>query len=681
VSVGGRGPAQLHPETIGKYRIVEPIGRGGMGTIYKARDPVLDRLVALKVISPEIEVSDDLRTRFFREAKACAKLNHPNIVTVHDMGEDAGRLFIVMELLQGEELRQIIKANTPLALEDKLSLIRQVCRGLHYAHQQGVVHRDMKPANIFVLRSGQAKILDFGIAQLATTDPGLTRTGLIMGTLRYISPEQVRGRVDHRSDMFSLGSVLYELLTSRPPFLGDDPLQILEQLRSDDPPAPTQLDPTIPPELEAVVRRAMRRDPAERYRDLDEMGAALEAVHAGVIERLQARSEQERHDEERQAAQRARETATQGRNQALSIEVTQYAPALWADAEARLAEAEAALSAQASARAVPLFAEASSLYRQAEEATGMARERERRRAGAARERVGEARRTAEAIDAEHRAASRWSEAVATSDEAEAAWLRKQYARAAERFEAALALYHRAQSEARDAGRREREEAGRRPPEPADQPTVLMPSTDSTQPSAGPAGQDDDATVVADAMLPRVVAPVVRAEVAAPRPRRGPSRAHTVMATIGLVAAILLAVVYWRFQATPAPKGQSVIASPSSPVAPEVAPSVAPPVAPQPPPEAKAPAKGTAKVVAPTPEPTIRQTIEDKLRGAGMLRGSNPDDSGVTIADVGADGRVRLVGVLKNRSARQAAADLVRAVAGVTAVDVSRVTVKEGWSSQ
>jgi eukaryotic-like serine/threonine-protein kinase len=304
VSVGGRGPAQQKAETIGKYRIVEPIGRGGMGMIFKAHDPILDRLVAVKVISLEVEVSDDLRTRFFREAKACAKLNHPNIVTVHDMGEDAGRLFIVMELLQGEELRQIIKANTPLALDDKLSLIRQVCRGLHYAHQQGVVHRDMKPANIFVLRSRQVKILDFGIAQLATTDPGLTRTGLIMGTLRYISPEQVRGRVDHRSDMFSLGSVLYELLTSRPPFLGEDPLQILEQLRSEDPPAPTQIDPTIPPELEAVVRRAMRKDPAERYRDLDEMGAALEAVHAGVIERRRARSEQERQDEERQAVQR-----------------------------------------------------------------------------------------------------------------------------------------------------------------------------------------------------------------------------------------------------------------------------------------------------------------------------------------------------------------------------------------
>jgi serine/threonine-protein kinase len=689
VSVGGRGPAQLQPEAIGKYRIVEPIGRGGMGMIYKARDPVLDRLVALKVISPEVEVSDDLRARFFREAKACAKLNHPNIVTVHDMGEDAGRLFIVMELLQGEELRQVIKADTPLTLDDKLALIRQVCRGLHYAHQQGVVHRDMKPANIFVLRSGQAKILDFGIAQLATTDPGLTRTGLIMGTLRYISPEQVRGRVDHRSDMFSLGSVLYELLTSRPPFLGDDPLQILEQLRGEDPPAPTQIDPTIPPELEAVVRRAMRKDPAERYRDLDEMGAALEAVHAGVIERRQARSEPERQDEERQAVQRAREMATQGRNQALSTEVTQYAPALWADAEARLAEAQAALSAQASARAVPLFAEASSLYRQAEEATGVARERERRRAGAARERVGEARRTTEAIDAEHRAAATWSEAVAASDEAEAAWLRKQYARAAERFEAALALYHRAQSEARDAGRREQQEAGRRPTEPADQPTVLMPSTDSLPPTV-PARIEDDATVVA-----------------APKPRRAvPWLPMT--AAGGALLGVVAVVSWYLLAAAPSPQ-PTVTASPPAQVAPATPPPVAPvtsppaspppepagastpappmaspaarpgalPSAPQTPPAAKAPRAEAAKVAA----PVIRQSVEDKLRRAGMLRGSSPDDTGVKIADVGTDGSVRLVGVLKDGAAKRAAADLVRAVAGVTSVDVRRVTVTTGWDSQ
>jgi predicted Ser/Thr protein kinase len=652
VSVGGGGPGRREGETIGKYRIVEAIGRGGMGMIFKAHDPILDRLVALKVILPEIEVSDDLRTRFFREAKACAKLNHPNIVTVHDMGEDAGRLFIVMEFLQGEELRQIIKANRPLTLEDKLSLIRQVCRGLHFAHQHGVVHRDMKPANIFVLPSGQVKILDFGIALLATTDPGLTRTGLIMGTLRYISPEQVRGRVDHRSDMFSLGSVLYELLTARPPFPGDNPMQVLEQLRSDDPPPPTQIDPTIPPELEAVVQRAMRKDPAERYRDMDEMGAALESVHARLIERRQAASVSDPEDQERQAAQRARELATQGRNQAVSIDVTQYAPALWAEAEARLAQAQAALGAQASSRAVPLFAEASSLYRQAEEATGEARERERRRAGAARERVGEARRSAEALDAEHRAASTWADAVARSDEAEAAWLRKQYPRAAERFEAALALYHRAQAEVRDAARSQREKVRAPDTEPAaaaaatpgEAATVLIPSKGLTQPPTEPA----------DAPPPLEPAPASR---------RGSSKARIAVAVTLVAAAMVAGVVFWRWPAPTRPPDQPVAASPSQPPS---TPASAAPVEPPP---------------APAPPTAIRQSVEDRLRGAGMLRGSNADESGVAVSDVGADGRISLIGVLKNRRARQAAVDLVRAVAGVTAVDVSRVTVKEGWVSQ
>ena len=225
------------PEKIGKYQVIERIGRGGMGMIFKAHDPVLDRAVALKVISTEIEVTDELRARFFREAQACARLSHPNIVTVYDMGEDDGRFFIVMEFLEGEELRRIIAQKKPLTLEDKLTVMLQVCDGLHYAHQKGVVHRDIKPGNIFLLRNGQAKILDFGIAQIATTEAGLTRTGLIMGTLRYISPEQVRGRADHRSDIFSVGAVFYELLSFRPAFAGEDPMQLLEQLRANDPPS------------------------------------------------------------------------------------------------------------------------------------------------------------------------------------------------------------------------------------------------------------------------------------------------------------------------------------------------------------------------------------------------------------------------------------------------------------
>src|SRR6185295_11088788 len=225
----GAGDPVPMPEMIGKYEVVKLIGRGGMGTIYKARDSVLERSVALKVVS-SLEVTPELRTRFFREAQACARLSHPNIVTIHDMGEDGGRLFIVMELLEGEELRQLIARRAPLELEEKLTVLRQLCDGLSFAHQKGIVHRDIKPANIFLVKNGRVKILDFGIAQIAAvaTQGDLTRTGMIMGTLRYMAPEQVRGRADHRSDIFSVAAVAYELLGGRPPFTGQDPLQILE---------------------------------------------------------------------------------------------------------------------------------------------------------------------------------------------------------------------------------------------------------------------------------------------------------------------------------------------------------------------------------------------------------------------------------------------------------------------
>jgi eukaryotic-like serine/threonine-protein kinase len=275
------------PEKIGRYEDLAVIGRGGMGMIYRARDPVLDRSVALKVIS-SFEVTADLRARFFREARACARLReHPNIVTIHDMGEDAGRLFIVMELLEGEELRHLIARHAPLTLEEKLAIVRQICDGLHHAHQKGVVHRDIKPANIFRLPSGQVKILDFGIAQFAaaaTTHGDLTRTGMMMGTPRYMAPEQVRGQADQRSDIFSVGAVAYELFSGRPPFAGDNPLQILEELRTVTPPRLSELDPSLPPQLSDIVDRAIRKEPAERFADLGQMGRELEAVQRGLGE-------------------------------------------------------------------------------------------------------------------------------------------------------------------------------------------------------------------------------------------------------------------------------------------------------------------------------------------------------------------------------------------------------------
>jgi hypothetical protein len=274
-------------QKIGKYEVLDRIGRGGMGTIFKGHDPVLNRAVALKVISTDIEVTDELRARFYREAQACARLSHPNIVTVYDMGEDDGRLYIVMEYLEGEELRHVITQRKALALDDKLAIMVEVCDGLHYAHQKGVVHRDVKPSNIMLLRNGHVKLLDFGIAQIAAAESDLTRTGLIMGTIRYISPEQVRGRADHRSDIFSVGAVFYEFLSFRLPFTGKDPMQVLEQLRTEDPLPLTELDPTIPPELAAIVERAMRKDPAERFQDLAKMRAELEVVQRGFAEALQ----------------------------------------------------------------------------------------------------------------------------------------------------------------------------------------------------------------------------------------------------------------------------------------------------------------------------------------------------------------------------------------------------------
>jgi serine/threonine protein kinase len=276
-------------QKIGKYEVIEQIGRGGMGTIFRARDPILERSVALKVIS-DLEVTPELRSRFFREAQACARITHPNIVIVHDMGEDDGRLFIVMELLEGEELRRVIARHEQLSLPEKLDIVRQLCDGLHFAHQKGVVHRDVKPANILLLRTGRVKILDFGIAQLvgAATQRDLTRTGMIMGTIRYMAPEQVRGQADRRSDIFSVSAVSYELFSGRPPFSGDDPLQILEQLRTTTPPRLTELDPNLPSELADVIARGIQREPGERFADLGQMGKSSSVSSASLRGRLSA---------------------------------------------------------------------------------------------------------------------------------------------------------------------------------------------------------------------------------------------------------------------------------------------------------------------------------------------------------------------------------------------------------
>jgi hypothetical protein len=337
-------------EKIGKYKILERIGRGGMGTIFKAHDPILNRAVALKVISTDLDVTDEIRARFFREAQACARLSHPNIVTVYDMGEDSGRLFIVMELLEGVELRRLITDRTPMALEDKLAVMIHVCDGLAYAHQRGIVHRDIKPGNIMRLRNGQVKILDFGIAQMESVQESLTRTGLIMGTLRYMAPEQIRGRADHRADIFAVGAVLHEFLALQPPFNASDPIQLIEQLRAEDPTPLHVLDPTIPPELSDIVAWAMRKDPAERASDLVEVRARIERLQRTlaaeaqrVDERVRARRDQLRRLEAALASRvgAPREDQTAILNDPRTLAALQ---ALEADLAARIEVAEGLLA-------------------------------------------------------------------------------------------------------------------------------------------------------------------------------------------------------------------------------------------------------------------------------------------------------------------------------------------------
>jgi eukaryotic-like serine/threonine-protein kinase len=271
-------------EQIGKYKILEKIGQGAMGEVYKAHDPVLNRFVAVKTISSELGADDTLRKRFQREAQSAARLNHPNIITVYDYGEEQGKIYMAMELLDGSDLKQAIARRASLSLDDKLSVVDQIAEGLAFAHSHEIVHRDLKPANIHLLGNGQAKIMDFGLARLGGSE--MTRTGMVMGTPHYMSPEQVRGeRADARSDVFALGCVFYELLTYRKPFDADSMHSVLFKVMQEDPPPAHEVDPAVPAVLAQVVARAMAKDPSQRFQNASEFRSALhramQAVAAG----------------------------------------------------------------------------------------------------------------------------------------------------------------------------------------------------------------------------------------------------------------------------------------------------------------------------------------------------------------------------------------------------------------
>ena len=255
--------------TIGRYQLVEKLGQGGMGIVYRAFDPLLQRVVALKLIG-NLEAGEEVRERFFREARAAGQLSHKNIITIHDLGEHEGQPFLAMEYLEGEDLQHRMASRQPMSVARKLELAVEICEGIEYAHDHGVIHRDIKPANIFLTAAGRVKILDFGLARLITSE--LTNSNMMMGTLNYMAPEQVRGeRADHRSDIFSTGVVLYELFGGRRAFEGDSFGATLYKILEEVPPALRSLDANLPPELEAVVDRALEKPRDARYPHMSDM--------------------------------------------------------------------------------------------------------------------------------------------------------------------------------------------------------------------------------------------------------------------------------------------------------------------------------------------------------------------------------------------------------------------------
>ena len=278
------------PTTVGgRYELGEPLGKGGMAEVRRAVDQRLGRSVAVKQLRADLAVDPTFQARFRREAQSAAGLNHPTIVAVYDTGEEIDPLsgvsipYIVMELVEGQTLRDVLREGRKILPERALELTQGVLEALSYSHKAGIVHRDIKPANVMLTTNGGVKVMDFGIARaVADTSATMTQTAAVIGTAQYLSPEQARGEtVDARSDLYSTGCLLYELLAGRPPFVGDSPVSVAYQHVREAPVPPSQLDPELTPEIDAVVLKALAKDPDDRYQSAGEMRADIARLLSG----------------------------------------------------------------------------------------------------------------------------------------------------------------------------------------------------------------------------------------------------------------------------------------------------------------------------------------------------------------------------------------------------------------
>ncbi len=272
----------------GRYELDGVVGRGGMAEVYRARDIRLDRVVAVKTLRDDLARDQTFQARFRREAQSAASLNHPSIVAVYDTGEDSSTPshipYIVMEYVDGRTLRDLLRDDRRLLPERALEITDGVLRALDYSHRNGIIHRDIKPGNVMLTRSGQVKVMDFGIARaVSDAQATMTQTAQVIGTAQYLSPEQARGeRVDARSDLYSTGCLLYELLTGRPPFLGDSPVAIAYQHVREDPIPPSHIDPEVPSWADGIVLRAMAKDPRERYQSAGDFRMDIQRALSGM---------------------------------------------------------------------------------------------------------------------------------------------------------------------------------------------------------------------------------------------------------------------------------------------------------------------------------------------------------------------------------------------------------------